>query len=401
MGRHRAITGWQSDRVSYDFFDPALAVDPFPMFAELREHDPVYQTSFGYWYVSRYDDCHAVLRDSRLGPGMGVPDSFGLSEGPLFDIMSTWMMALGGGDHARVRRLVSSAFTPRAIEQLRPDVERLGAGLIAGLVARGQGAIVAELAFPLPMQVVRLLFGVDEAEWDREVAALFDPARADPATGFLGQMGRLADYFWRVVARRRAEPGDDVFSMLLRADDQGDTLTDLELVANAVLFVTAGFETTMGLITQAVLALLDHPDQLALLRADPALVRNAVDEVLRYEPPAISSTRSTPVDIEVDGVVVPAGSNILVSVLAGNRDPRRYERPDEFLVTRDDIRPLTFGGGVHVCIGAALARMEAEIVLTQLLQQTATIERVTDPIQWQTENPTIRRPTELVVRVSA
>ena len=189
-------------------------------------------------------------------------------------------------------------------------MERLGAGLIAGLVARGQGDIVAELAFPLPMQVVRLLFGVDEAEWDREVVGTVRaPARADPATGFLGQMGRLADYFWRVVARRRAEPGDDVFSMLLRADDQGDTLTDLELVANAVLFVTAGFETTMGLITQAVLALLDHPDQLALLRADPALVRNAVDEVLRYEPPAISSTRSTPVDIEVDGVVVPAGSH--------------------------------------------------------------------------------------------
>jgi cytochrome P450 len=387
--------------VSYDFFDPALAVDPFPMFARLREHDPVYRTDFGYWYVSRYDDCHAVLRDSRLGPGTGVPDSFGLSEGPLFDIMSTWLMALGGAEHTRVRRLVSSAFTPRAIEQLRPDVERLGADLVAGLVAAGEGDVVAQLAFPLPMQVVRLLFGVDEEEWDREVAARFDPTRADPAGGFLGPMGGLADYFWRMVARRRGAPGDDVFSMLLRADDQGDTLTDLELVANAVLFVTAGFETTMGLITQAVLALLDHPDQLELLRADPALVRNAVDEVLRYEPPAISSTRSAPVDIEIDGVVIPAGSNILVSVLAGNRDPRRYERPDEFLITRDDIRPLTFGGGVHVCIGAALARMEAEVVLTQLLEQTTTIERVTDPIRWQTENPTIRRPRELVVRVSA
>ncbi len=365
MGPHRGIVEWQSDHVSYDFFDPGVAVDPFPLFAELREHDPVYQTNFGYWYVSRYDDCHAVLRDARLGPGTGVPDSFGLSEGPLFDIMSTWMMALGGTDHARVRRLVSSAFTPRAIELLRPDVERLGHSLVAALVARGGGDIVTEVAFPLPMQVVRLLFGIDADEWDCEVAALFDPARAEGDGGFLAQMSRLADYFWHVVARRRSDPGDDVFSMLMRAGDQGDTLSDLELVANAVLFVTAGFETTMGLISQAVLALLTHPDQLALLRADSSLTGNTVDEVLRFEPPAISSTRSTVVDIEIDGVTIPAGSNILVSVLAGNRDPRRYDEPDQFVITRDDIRPLTFGGGVHVCIGAALARMEAEVVLAR------------------------------------
>ena len=394
--------------MSYDFFDPGLAVDPFPMFGELREHDPVYQTNFGYWYVSRYDDCHAVLRDARLGPGTGVPDSFGLSEGPLFDIMSTWMMALGGADHARVRRLVSSAFTPRAIEMLRPDVERLGTDLVGGLVAKGGGDIVTDLAFALPMQVVRLLFGVDVDEWDREVAALFDPARADPAGadaaiddsagGFLAQMGKLADYFWRVVAERRSASGDDVFSMLMRADDQGDTLSDLELVANAVLFVTAGFETTMGLISQAVLALLTYPDQLDELRAHPELVRNTVDEVLRFEPPAVSSTRSTPVDIEIAGVTIPAGSNILVSILAGNRDPRRYDDPDRFVITRDDIRPLTFGGGVHVCIGAALARMEAEVVLTELVAQTSSLALVTDPVRWQTENPTIRRPVELVVQ---
>jgi cytochrome P450 len=186
--------------------------------------------------------------------------------------------------------------------------------------------------------------------------------------------------------------------MLMRADDQGDSLSDLELVANAVLFVTAGFETTMGLISQAVLALLTHPDQLVQLRADPSLARNTVDEVLRFEPPAISSTRSTPVDVEINGVTIPSGSNILVSILAGNRDPRRYENPDEFVITRDDIRPLTFGGGVHVCIGAALARMEAEVVLTELVTQTETLALVSDPIRWQTENPTIRRPTELVVR---
>jgi cytochrome P450 len=186
----------------------------------------------------------------------------------------------------------------------------------------------------------------------------------------------------------------------MRADDQGDTLSDLELVANAVLLVTAGFETTMGLISQSVLALLTHPDQLEELRAHPELVRNTVDEVLRFEPPAVSSTRSTPIDIEIAGVTIPAGSNILVSILAGNRDPRRYEEPDRFLIARDDIRPLTFGGGAHVCIGAALARMEAEVVLGELVAQTSALELVTDPIRWQTENPTIRRPVELTVRAT-
>src|SRR4051812_24174495 len=240
---------WQSDPVSYDFFDSGVAVDPFPLFADLREHAPVHRTEFGYWYVSRYDDCHAVLRDTRLGPGTGVPDSFGLSDGPLYDVMTSWLMALGGAEHARVRRLVSRAFTPRAVEQLRPAVEQLAVELVGGLVARGGGDIVAELAFPLPMQVVRMLFGVDADEWDREVAARFDPARADPAGGFLAPMRALVDYFGPVVEARRGTPGDDVFSLLMQPDDDGDTLTDLELVANAVLFVTAGFETTMGLVT--------------------------------------------------------------------------------------------------------------------------------------------------------
>jgi cytochrome P450 len=383
--------------VTYDFADPALATDPFPTFGRLREHDPVYDTGFGYWYVSRYDDCHAVLRDPRLGPGTGVPDSFGLTEGPMYDVMTSWLMALGGAEHARVRRLVSRSFTPRAVEALRPAVEQLADELVGALVAGGGGEIVAELAFPLPMQVVRMLFGIDAGEWDREVVALFDPARADPAGGFLTPMLALVGYFGRVVEERRGAPGDDVFSLLVQPDDDGDTLTDLELVANAVLFVTAGFETTMGLITQAVLALVDHPDQLALLRARPELVANAVDEVLRWEPPAVSSTRSAPVDVEIAGVVVPAGANILVSILAGNRDPRRYDDPDRFDVTRDDIRPLTFGGGAHVCIGAALARMEAEVVLRALLERTSELTRVNDPVEWQTENPTIRRPRALVV----
>ena len=204
------------------------------------------------------------------------------------------------------------------------------------------------------MEVVRLLFGVEPEPWAANVTALFDPATADPHAGPLGPMGALADWFVGVVEERRRAPGSDMFSAMIAPDEDGDALSTEELVANAVLLVTAGFETTMSLITLAVYALLTHPDQLELLVADPSLARNAVEETLRYEPAALSTTRGTPVDVEVDGVTIPGGANILFSVVAANRDPRRYDDPGRFDITRDDIRPLTFGAGQHACIGAAL-----------------------------------------------
>jgi cytochrome P450 len=306
-------------------------------------------------------------------------------------------MALDGPAHTRVRRLISRAFTPRAVEALRPTIEALANGLLDGMAARSGGDIVADLAFPLPMEVVRLLFGIDHDEWDAEVVELFHPNRASADSGFIGQMQRLADYFWRFVPARRKAPGDDMFSAMVRPDSDGDSLSDLELVANAVLLVTAGFETTMGLLSLAVLTLMRHPAQLARLQADPDLATNAVEEVLRFEPAAVSTTRHTSVDLEVAGTKIPAGSNILFSVLAANRDPARYRDPDDFDITRADIRPLTFGGGAHVCIGAALARLETEVVLRAMVTRLGDLALVTDPIIWQAENPTVRRPERLVV----
>jgi cytochrome P450 len=168
-------------------------------------------------------------------------------------------------------------------------------------------------------------------------------------------------------------------------------------VANAVLLVTAGFETTMSLITLAVYALLSHPEQAEELRADPTLARNAVEETLRFEPAALSTTRCTPVDLEVEGVTIPGGANILFSVVAGNRDPRRYENPGRFDITRDDNRPLTFGAGVHACIGAALARLEGEVAVGSLFARFPALRLAPQTIAWQTENPTVRRPVALHV----
>jgi cytochrome P450 len=383
--------------MTYDFFAPSTRDDPYSLFNRLRTNDPVFKTDFGYWYVTRYDDVAKLLRDPRLIAGQGVPDSLGVREGTLRDVMDAWLMATDGAAHARTRRLISRAFTQRAVEALRIPITRLADRLVSDLVAAGGGDIITALAYPLPMEVVRLLFGVDSGRWGAEVAEVFDPSAPGSEGGLLDQLHQLTGFFDVLIGERRTALGDDVFSALFTPDDDGETLSDLELKANAVLLVTAGFETTMSLITLAVRTLLLHRDQLQLLRDDHTLVHQAVDEVLRFEPAALSTTRHTTVDVEVNGRVIPAGQNVLFSLAAANRDPDRYDRPDEFDITRSDIRPLTFGAGVHNCIGAALAHMEAEIALLALVDGAPQLRLRDESCTWQQANPTIRRPTALGV----
>jgi cytochrome P450 len=385
--------------VTYDFFSYDTVVDPYPVFDRLREQDPVLETNFGYWYVSRYDDANRLLRDGSLGAGRGVPDSMGITSGPLYDLMTTWMMAIDGTEHTRVRKLVSRAFTPRAVAALRPDIQALADRLCDGLEAGGGGDVVADYAFPLPMEVVRMLFAIDADEWAANVAVLFDPATAPTDAGPLGPMGALAEWFVGVVDARRDALGTDMFSAMLAPDDHGDSLSTAKAVANAVLLVTAGFETTMSLITLAVWSLLTHPEQLEALRAAPSLAAGAVEETLRFEPAALSTTRSTPRDLDVAGATIPAGSNILCSVVAANRDPRRYDEPDRFDIARADVRPLTFGAGAHACLGAALARLEGEIAVGTLVRRFPGLRLVGGDVAWQTQNPTVRRPVTLPVLV--
>jgi cytochrome P450 len=323
----------------------------------------------------------------------------GITSGPLYDLMTTWMMAIDGPEHTRVRKLVSRAFTPRAVEAMRPDVQALADRLCDGLDAHGGGDIVADYAFPLPMEVVRLLFAIDADEWAANVTALFDPATAPADAGPLGPMGALAEWFVGVVDARRRALGPDMFSAMLAPDEHGDALSTAEAVANAVLLVTAGFETTMSLITLAVWSLLTHPEQLDALRADPSLTAGAVEETLRFEPAALSTTRSTPHDLDVAGTTIPANSNILCSVVGANRDPRRYDAPDRFDITRTDVRPLTFGAGAHACLGAALARLEGEIAVGTLVRRFPRLRLADVDVGWQTQNPTVRRPVALPVLV--
>lgn len=387
---------------TYDFFSDATRDDPFPLFRRLRERDPVYETDFGYWYVSRYDDVVRLLRDTRLTSGRGVPDSLGVADGPLRAIMDAWMMALDGPEHRRARDLISRAFSPRAVDELRPAIAAAVVPLVDRLVAEGGGDLVERLAFPLPMEVTRLLFGVDPAEWDTAVVALFDPRRRS-GRGWVDDMRRLTEALARVLGDHRdgsAAPSG-LFAALGATDDDGVGLTEFEQLANAVLLVTAGFETTMGLVTNAVRTLLSHPEQLALLLDDPSRATSAVDEVLRYEPPALFTTRYATEAIEVAGKVIPAHANVMFSSVAANRDPARYPDPDRFDITRRDIRPVTFGGGVHSCIGSTLARVEAEIAITTLFGAAPTLALVPPLTPFQSDNPSVRMPEHLYVTTGA
>jgi len=312
--------------------------------------------------------------------------------------MDSWLMARDGPSHRRARALVSRAFTPRAVEAMRPAMATIADRLVDGLVAAGGGDINEVISFPLPMEVTRLLFGADPITWDAEVTAIFDPARRS-GDGWVSDMERLVTFLTGFVPRWESGSAG-LFSALKAPDDEGNVLSELEQVANAVLLVTAGFETTMSLISNAVRTLLLHPEQLALLRASPSLVSGAVDEVLRFEPPALWTSRFATEPIEVDGTVIPSDSNVLFSSVAANRDPSRYTDPGRFDITRVDIRPVTFGGGVHSCIGAQLARVEAEVALTALFGRAPTL-RLVEPVvtTFQDGNPSVRRPTALPVAV--
>jgi cytochrome P450 len=385
---------------TYEFLSSAHEyADPYPLFHRLRDHDPVYQTDFGYWYVSRYDDVMALLRDTRLTSGRdAIADALGVSEGPLREIIYAWMQSLDGAAHTRARGLVSRGFTPRAVEAMRPMITLQAERFVETIVGQGGGDVVELLAFPLPMAVLRLMFGVDPETWNSEVAVLFDPSHH--TADFVTSMARLADFLADYMASRRSNRGTDLLSALMASDSIGQQLSNLEQVANAVLLILAGFDNIVSLITLAMRTLLLHPDQLARLRSDWSLTPNAIDEVLRFEPPALFTSRFASEPILVADTEIPAGSNVLFSFLAANRDPARYPEPDIFDIGRRDIRPVTFGAGVHNCLGAILARLETQVAIATLLHRAPRLRLVTPDCDWQSENPTIRRPVSLMVETT-
>ena len=382
-----------------NLFQIATLDDPYPVYAQLREAGPLHYGDDGMWYVTRYGDIQALLRDKRLVAGTGVASSFGLSEGPVHDAMTAWLMALDGAEHARTRRLVSSAFGPTAVQAMRRDILAIIDTALDAMdaTANGEGSadFVSTVASTVPLQVMRLLFGVDQQEWDHAITRTFTTI-GNP----IALMQSLLEYLSGLVSRRRGAPGSDLFSAMFRTGERGDRLTDAELVANGLLLITAGIETTMSLIGNAMVVVFSRPAVVQRLRRDPRLVANAVEEVLRYETPALTTSRRATEEIMVGGAQIPRDADVLFALAAANRDPRRYAEPDQFDVGRTDVHPLSFGGGGHACLGAGLARLETQLVLTKVLERHPELEVEVAGVRWRKDSPTVRGPAMMPVRLN-
>ena len=350
--------------------------DPYAVYSRLREAGPAHPITgtdgLPAWLVTRYDDVRQALADPRLSLDKrnAAPGGYrGLALPPALDAN---LLNMDPPDHTRIRRLVSRAFTPRHIEQLREPIRRTADQLLDAIAPHGRADLIASYAAPLPITVICDLLGVPSADrvdfraWTDALVAP-DPARPSRAKESVG--GMLA-FFTRLIADKRTSPADDLLSALIAVRDDEDRLSEDELMSLAFLILVAGYENTVHLIGNAILALLTHPDQLTALRADPALLGNAVEESARYDGPAPLAIRRFAVEpITIGDVVIPAGETVLLSLAAAHRDPRRFTDPDRLDISRDATGHLALGLGIHYCLGAPLARMETGIALAALLDR--------------------------------
>jgi cytochrome P450 len=373
----------------------------------------VFPTPVGDHLLSRYDDCLAVLRDPRWSadsrhlPGWEQFAMFmdGVGLHALRRLRERSMLFLDPPDHTRLRKLVSQAFTPRAIAALRPRVEAVVDDCLDAAAAAGELEAVSGLAYPVPLVVICELLGVPAAdhdifaEWSEAAVRLLDPGDdLEPLQAANAAVENFEGYFNELFAQRRQHPGDDLLSALLQAEDAGDRLSNQELMSMVVLLLIAGHETTVNLIGSGVLLLLRHPDQLARLRDDPALGASTVEECLRFESPVQITGRYATTDLDVNGHHFEKGASAVTLLGAANRDPRQFPGADGFDIGRSANQHLALSSGSHYCLGASLARLETDVSLTRLVARFPTLELAAPPVRRATIN--LRGMAELRVTVA-
>ena len=367
--------------LEFNPFLPEVHADPYPLYHRLRAEDPVHRNGPGFWVLTRYADVVAVLRDPRMSRDPRRSAQYQLiqrgnaGEDPWEDGAPS-MLFVDPPDHTRLRTLVNKAFTPAAIGRLRSRVEELVEGLLDRVAGTGEMDVVDDLAYPLPVTVICELLGVPPADqtrfrdWSGALVHLLDPLVAeDVLERALRARAALRGYLGDLVAERRAHPAGDLLTALVAAEDEGHRLSEQELISMCMLLLVAGHETTVNLIANGTLALLGHPAERARLAADPALAASAVEELLRYDSPVQLTSRHATTDLEVGGQLVREGETVITALGAANRDPAQFPDPDRLHLARSPNRHVAFGGGIHFCLGAPLARMEAQVALAALLRR--------------------------------
>jgi pimeloyl-[acyl-carrier protein] synthase len=368
---------------------PEFVADPYPTYHRLRAEDPVHQSPLGFWVLTRYEDVVSVLRDPRLIKepiAAFVAARFGLAAPPTG--MGVSMLDRDPPDHTRLRGLVSKAFTPRVIEQLRPHIQQIVDGLLDRVEGERGMDLIEQFAYPLPVIVICEMLGVPVADherfkgWGLDIArgldAIMLPPDSPVAERSVVARRALAEYFRGLIAERRAAPRDDMLSGLIAAEEAGDKLSEDELLATCILLLVAGHETTVNLIGNGSLALLRHPNQRRRLQEDPGLIVTAVEELLRFDGPVQRTSRIPSEDVTIGGKIIGKGEMVMPFIGAADRDPAQFRDPDRLDIGRADNRHIAFGWGIHFCIGAPLARVEGQIAINTLLRRRPKLALATD-----------------------
>jgi cytochrome P450 len=392
------------NRPVFDPYDPLWASDPFPLYADLRERAPIHRNDLGFWVVARHADCLAVLRDRRASSDSlnvaveRMPEGFRTpiaEDDPMAAAMVEMRPFLfrDPPDHTRLRGLVSKAFTPKVVEALRDRTQQVVDELLDAAVEAGQVDLVEEFAYPLPVRIICDMLGVPVEDqdrfkaWSHALARGLDPdfLLSDEVIAERGEaVVQFAQYFFELLAERKKRPGEDLLSRLVQAEDGGTVLSEPELLSTCILLLVAGHETTVNLISGGTLALLRHPDQCELFRTDPGVTRSGVEEMLRYVSPVQLTGRALTEDLRLGEVEFEAGDFAMLLLASGNHDPEQFEDPERFDLTRNPNNHLGFGFGIHHCLGAPLARMEAQVALTSLVRRAPNLALTVDDVAYKT-----------------
>jgi cytochrome P450 len=387
----------------YDLDSPEFLANPYPVFDQLRTNDPIFWSEANsYWILTRYADIATQIQNPNLSSNRlrahadRMPKEAKEYFRPFFTAVSSWMLMVDPPDHTRLRGLVSKAFTPRVVENMRSLVQTLVDKMLDAAQEIGQMDVIADIANPLPATVIAFLLGVPGADhqqfkrWSDDVASALSgidsgASREELQTLYItaqNSLMELSAYFRERVVELRRQPQENLLSALVQAEEQGDRLTEDELFANCVLLMIAGHETTTNLIGNGMLALLQNPSKQELLKQNPDLIASAVEELLRYESPVQKMGRIALADIQVGDKQIKQDQLVVLSFAAANRDPDVFASPNELDLTRKPNRHLSFGHGLHYCVGAALARLEGQITINTVLSRLPKVRLATKKLEW-------------------
>ena len=378
----------------YHLLEPEVLADPYPLYHRLRTEDPVHWDPFLHvWVVTRYSDVVRVLRDFSADrtPSPEQLTRMGLAElNPIAQVMVRQMLFLDAPAHARIRGLAAHAFTPARVEVLRAHIREITDRLLEPVLPAGRMDVIADLAEPLPCIVTAEMLGVPVEDhrrlkaWSQDFAEMLGNFQHNPdhAPKIVRAVEEMTAYFRSAMRDQRKRPREGLVSTLMNAEVGGDRLTEEEVIANCIVTMVGGQETTTNLIGNGVLSLLRHPEELAKLRSDLSLIPSAVEELLRYESPSQHTGRLAPADLELSGQRILRRQAVIAVMGAANRDPDRFPDPDRLDITRQDNRHVAFGWAAHFCFGAPLARIEGQVALRTLLERFARIEPEPGPLVW-------------------